>query len=106
MARECYLGRIRVVLTAMVVLHHTAITYGAPGRWFYAELPATISLANLPFLLFVSLNQAYFMGTFFLIAGYFAPASCDRKGPARFLLDRAIPFGDSACGVLLTANSI
>jgi hypothetical protein len=29
---------------------------------------------------FVTLNQAFFMGFFFLIAGYFTPASFDRKG--------------------------
>ena len=30
-SRAYYIDRIRVVLIALVVLHHSAITYGAPG---------------------------------------------------------------------------
>jgi len=39
------------------------------------------------------MTQAYFMGLLFLIAGYFVPDSFDRKGPARFLRDRAVRLG-------------
>jgi peptidoglycan/LPS O-acetylase OafA/YrhL len=93
MARAYYIDRIRVILTALVILHHTAITYGAPGGWYYRELPTPTSLTGLLFILFVSVNQAYFMGFFFLIAGYFTPASYDRKGPGRFFVDRLIRLG-------------
>src|SRR5271170_3762294 len=91
--RAYYIDRIRVVLTALVVLHHSAITYGAPGGWYYRELPTTASITGILFTFFVSLNQAYFMGFFFLIAGYFTPASYDRKGPLRFAVDRLIRLG-------------
>jgi fucose 4-O-acetylase-like acetyltransferase len=108
--REYYIDRIRVVLTALVVLHHSAITYGAPGGWYYRELPTTASLTGLLFTFFVSTNQAYFMGFFFLIAGYFTPASYNRKGPARFFVDRLIRLGIplAVYGVLLDplTNSI
>ncbi|MEO1258629.1 MAG: hypothetical protein AAFZ15_07520 [Bacteroidota bacterium] len=30
-----YIDNLRIFLTALVVLHHLAITYGAPGDWFY-----------------------------------------------------------------------
>src|ERR1700677_4912778 len=60
MKRTYYMDRLRVVLTALVVLHHTAITYGAPGGWYYHELPLTLSLSGLALILFVSINQAYF----------------------------------------------
>jgi peptidoglycan/LPS O-acetylase OafA/YrhL len=43
--------------------------------------------------LFVSTNQAYFMGFFFLLAGYFTPASLERKGYARFVCDRFLRLG-------------
>jgi len=29
--RDLYIDRLRSVMTAMVILHHTAITYGAPA---------------------------------------------------------------------------
>lgn len=40
------------------------------------------------FLGFTCLCQAFFMGLLFLLAGYFTPASYDRKGPGPFTLDR------------------
>jgi len=91
--RSYYIDRIRVVLTALVILHHTAITYGAPGGWYYRELPVSLSLTGALFIFFVSLNQAYFMGFFFLLAGYFTPAAYERKGTAQFLIDRFTRLG-------------
>jgi fucose 4-O-acetylase-like acetyltransferase len=93
MKRAYYIDRLRVVLIALVVFHHTAITYGAPGGWYYHELPLTASLTGLALILFVSINQAYFMGFFFLIAGYFTPGSYDRKGPLEFAKDRLVRLG-------------
>ena len=67
-------------MTAFVILHHTAITYGAPGGWFYNELKPSGTVSSLLLTLFVATNQAYFMGFFFLLAGYFTPPSLERKG--------------------------
>lgn len=92
-ADTCYLGRLRLALTALVVAHHAAITYGASGGWFYRELPVSGSASSIALTLFCSVNQAFFMGLFFLIAGYLTPASLARKGPARFLADRALRLG-------------
>ena len=93
MKRAYYIDRLRVVLTMLVVFHHTAITYGAPGGWYYHELPMTLSLSGLVLILFVSINQAYFMGFFFLIAGYFTPGSYNRKTPGQFMKDRLVRLG-------------
>ena len=92
-AREFYIDRLRTVMTVFVVLHHTAITYGAPGGWFYYELKPSGTVSSLLLTLFVATNQAYFMGFFFLLAGYFTPGSLERKGYARFLLDRFLRLG-------------
>jgi peptidoglycan/LPS O-acetylase OafA/YrhL len=86
--RDFYIDRLRSVMTAMVIVHHTAITYGAPGGWFWTELKPSGAPSSLLLRLFVSTNQAYFMGFFFLLAGYFTPASLERKGYARFICDR------------------
>jgi hypothetical protein len=75
-----------------VILHHTAITYGASGSFYYTE-PATDSVASGLLSLFTNFNQAWFMGLFFLISGYFSPTSFDRKGPAGYLRDRLIRLG-------------
>jgi peptidoglycan/LPS O-acetylase OafA/YrhL len=91
--REYYIDRLRSVLTALVILHHTAITYGAAGGWFWHERQPDNSLSSFLLITFCAINQAYFMGFFFLLAGYFTPASLERKGYARFLGDRFLRLG-------------
>jgi peptidoglycan/LPS O-acetylase OafA/YrhL len=91
--RDFYIDRLRSVMTVMVILHHTAITYGAPGGWFWTEVKPSSALSSLLLTLFVSTNQAYFMGFFFLLAGYFTPASLERKGYSRFIGDRFLRLG-------------
>ena len=90
--RLLYVDNLRVFLTILVVVHHLAITYGASGSWYYPERPSTM-LAGILLTLFTSLNQFYFMGLFFLIAGYFVPGAVDRKGGWRFLKDRLVRLG-------------
>lgn len=80
-------------MTALVLLHHTAITYGAAGGWFYNELGPSGSVSSSLLTLFCATNQAYFMGFFFLLAGYFTPGSLERKGYGRFVCDRFLRLG-------------
>jgi peptidoglycan/LPS O-acetylase OafA/YrhL len=91
--RDFYIDRLRTVLTALVVVFHTAITYGATGGWYYHEIESSYGLSSLLLTLFVVTNQAYFMGFFFLLAGYFTPASLERKGYALFIADRFLRLG-------------
>jgi len=91
--RDLYIDRLRSVMTVLVILHHTAITYGAPGGWFWTELKPSGTPSSMALALFVTINQAYFMGFFFLLAGYFTPASLERKGYARFICDRFLRLG-------------
>jgi peptidoglycan/LPS O-acetylase OafA/YrhL len=80
-------------MTVMVILHHTAITYGAPGGWFWTELKPSGAPSSILLTLFVSTNQAYFMGFFFMLAGYFTPGSLEKKGYGRFICDRFLRLG-------------
>jgi Acyltransferase family len=91
--RDFYIDRLRSAITVLVILHHTAITYGAIGGWFWREAEPSRTLSGILLILFCTTNQAYFMGFFFLLAGYFTPASLDRKGYRRFILDRFIRLG-------------
>ena len=91
--RDLYIDRLRAAMTVLVLLHHTAITYGAVGGWFYYELHPSGALSSILLTMFSATNQAYFMGFFFLLAGYFTPASLERKGYARFLSDRLLRLG-------------
>jgi peptidoglycan/LPS O-acetylase OafA/YrhL len=91
--RDLYIDRLRAVMTALVLFHHTAITYGGSGGWFWREREPSSAPSSLLLTMFLSTNQAYFMGFFFLLAGYFTPRSLERKGYARFLTDRLLRLG-------------
>ena len=91
--RDLYIDRLRTVMTVLVILHHTAITYGAIGGWFWHEIQPSRAPSSILLILFCTTNQAYFMGFFFLLAGYFTPASLDRKGYGHFIRDRLIRLG-------------
>lgn len=91
-SRILYIDNLRIFLTALVVLHHLAITYGAPGGWFYNEAEAGFP-EILPFSMFVATNQAFFMGMFFFISAYFLVPSLQKKGMKRFIRDRLVRLG-------------
>jgi ABC-type multidrug transport system ATPase subunit len=50
-------------------------------------------VAYVSLLVFSLFNQGWFMGAFFLLAGYFVPGSVDRRGPGAFLKDRLVRLG-------------
>src|ERR1019366_452117 len=91
--RDTGLDALRAALTLLVVFHHTAITYGAIGGWFYREVTTDGRLETKLLILFCSVNQAWFMGLFFLLAGYFTPGPAERKGAWPYLRDRLIRLG-------------
>jgi glucan biosynthesis protein C len=92
-SRLFFIDHLRAALVILVVLHHVAMVYGASSPFYYAEPPFTDPAAFRNLLLFALFNQAWFMGAFFLLAGYFSPGSYDRKGPGSFLKDRLIRLG-------------
>ena len=82
------LDNIRVLLTAFVVLHHAAITYSDIPLWYYTEPPHDGSSVALD--LFLAFNQAYFMGFFFLVAGFFVPGRSTARASAASCGDRLV----------------
>lgn len=90
-ARLFFVDNLRVALTVLVVLHHAAVTYGNIPVWYYAE-PAQDPTGGL-LDLFVILNQAFFMGLFFLLAGYFVPGAADRRSGRGYVRERLVRLG-------------
>jgi glucans biosynthesis protein C len=87
--RIYFVDYLRGALVSLVILHHTAITYGGSGSFYYTE-PATDPVASLVLSLFTNFDQAWFLGAFFLVSAYFTPGSFDRKGAKLFVKDRLI----------------
>lgn len=102
--RLSWIDTVRVAVTALVIAHHCAVTYGNIPVWFYNEPPQDPSAYALDVT--VVLNQTWFMGLFFLISGYFAPASVDRHGPRAFALDRFIRLGLPLLGFVLIVRPL
>ena len=93
-ARLFFADHLRAALVILVVLHHVALVYGASVQgYYYVEPPLTDPVAFRNLLVFALVNQAWFMGAFFLLAGYFTPGSYDRKGMGFFLKARLIRLG-------------
>ncbi len=91
-SRQVFLDNLRIGLIALVVFHHVAMAYGAAGlAFYYVELHPSGFSRSL--LIFVLANQAWFMGAFFLVAGYFTPGSFDRRGTRSFLGSRMVRLG-------------
>lgn len=90
--RMLFIDNLRIVMTALVMAHHAAVPYGS-GHWYYTEPVRRSLFTDVSLGFFLSVNAAYFMGFFFLLAGYFTPPSYDRKGPWQYLKDRLYRLG-------------
>ncbi|MFC2020588.1 acyltransferase family protein [Chloroflexota bacterium] len=86
--RLLYIDNLRIVLTALVILHHLAIQYGAPGITYYVEEGPMSDISAILMTLFLAINQSFFMGFFFMVSSYFSPGSFDRQGAGPYVRDR------------------
>ena len=90
-----YIDNIRILLTAVVILNHLSITYGAPGGWYYNEFEISdLNLIPMAVLvMFAAFNQAYSMGFFFLLSGYFSAKSLSKKKTQAYVIQRLLRLG-------------
>ncbi|MFX1376306.1 MAG: acyltransferase [Promethearchaeota archaeon] len=91
-SRMYFIDNLRILLTFLVIMHHTMITYGASGSWYYID-PNINEFTTSLLTVFAALNQGFFMSFFFLISSYFTPGSYDRKGTRTYLKDRFVRLG-------------
>ena len=91
--RNAGLDALRAAMVLLVVFHHTAITYGAVGGWYYREVMPDGSLGSKLLILMCSVDQAFFMGLLFLLAGYFLPGSLARHGTLGYARERLVRLG-------------
>jgi glucans biosynthesis protein C len=67
--REDDLDNLRSFLTALVIVHHTAIAYGGSGGWEFKS--CCFPAFSLALTAFNAINQTFFMGLFFFLSGTF-----------------------------------
>lgn len=105
-SRLVFIDHLRAFLIILVVLHHVAAVYGAGTEFYYVEPPFTNPTAFSLLLAFMLFNQAWFMGAFFLLAGYFTPGSFDRRGFGSFLKARLLRLGVPLAFFMLVLNPL
>jgi glucan biosynthesis protein C len=86
-----HIDNLKVALVTAVIVGHTTIAWTGVGTWVFEEPHVRDPLFSI---LTLSLVGALLgMAIFFFIAGMFTAPSLARKGPRRFLADRAIRLG-------------
>lgn len=93
MKRAYYIDRLRILLTTLVIFHHTTIAFGALGGWYYITSQPTTGIVPFILSVFTAVDQAFFMSCFFFISALLMPASFHRKGFGKFMKDRLVRLG-------------
>ncbi len=100
MAKEriLYIDNLRILLIILVILFNLALLYGSAldNRPYHgSQPPGKIEslIESFLYLSFLAVTESFFMGLFFMISGYFTPASYDRKGAWPFFKDRLFRLG-------------
>jgi len=104
--RLLYIDNLRILLTILVIMHHFAIGYGGPGGFYYRENGSMSAISEILMTLMLAINQAFFMGFFFMISSYFSPGSIDRKGGGVYVKDRLKRLGIPILFYMLVVDPI
>jgi hypothetical protein len=88
-----FIDNVRWSMMILVVSMHAADTYSPLGNWYYTDRSPISTGTLIAFAAWQMYLQSFFMGLLFFIAGYFVPASLDRKGRWQFIRDRAFRLG-------------
>ena len=92
-ARVAWADQLRTLVIVLVVSMHACATYSHVGSWYMSEGADPIPLFKLVFVFWQGHLQSFFMGILFLLAGYFANGSLERRGPRGFVRERLFRLG-------------
>jgi fucose 4-O-acetylase-like acetyltransferase len=92
-ARMFFIDNLRWTMIFLVISMHAADTYSPLGSWYFTDRTPLSPPVLLFFAAWQMYLQSFFMGLLFFVAGVFVPSSFDRKGPVRFVRDRAFRLG-------------
>lgn len=82
---------LKLFLTLLVIFHHAGQAHMAGAFWPYSFSDEAM---NMPWIWhFFSTNASFFMGLFFLIAGYFVPGSFNKHGAGAFVKKKLLRLG-------------
>lgn len=82
--RVMYLDHLKVLLTLLVIAHHTCQAYIFGGDWLVKDVMQSRWLSC-----FLCVNMTFFMGAYFFISGYFTAHSLGHKTSIELIKGRA-----------------
>ena len=91
--RLLFIDNIRATMILLVLSMHACDTYSPFGNWYFTDRSQLTFPTVIFFGAYQSFLQAFFMALLFFVSGYFAAPGLDRRGPARFIRDRAFRLG-------------
>lgn len=91
--RLLWVDHLRTFIVVLVVVVHACVTYSHVGSWYVFSQAEPGPLTKVGFMLVEAHAQAFFMGTLFFFAGYFAHFSLQKRGARDFLRERFTRLG-------------
>jgi glucans biosynthesis protein C len=88
-----WIDHLRTASIVLVVNMHACVTYSHVGDWYMMAEPEPTLAAKVPFIIWQSMLQSFFMGLLFFLAAYFAAGSLARRGPGAFVRERLFRLG-------------
>ncbi|AOS43122.1 glucans biosynthesis protein [Lacunisphaera limnophila] len=92
-SRLPWIDHLRTASIVLVVNMHACVTYSHVGDWYMMADPEPTLAAKVPFIIWQSMLQSFFMGLLFFLAAYFAAGSLARRGPGAFVRERLVRLG-------------
>ena len=99
--RLLWIDHLRTLVILLVVNLHACVTYSHVGDWYAMSEHEPTLVQKIPFIIWETHLQSFFMGVLFFISGYFAFGSLMRKGSRQFARERLIRHLLVALDVLL-----
>lgn len=104
-ARVPWIDRLKVVVVAGVIVVHAATAYLLDVPWYYegrttSELTGYV--AGFPFLT----GSIFGLGPLFLVGGWLATSSLERRGPPGFMRSRLVRLGIPALVYLAVLDPV
>lgn len=91
--RLAWVDQLRTLVIVLVVNMHACVTYSHVGSWYVKDGPELPLIDRLLFVFWQGHVQSFFMGILFLMAGYFANGSLERRGAPGFVRERLVRLG-------------
>lgn len=88
-----WIDHLRTAAIVLVVNMHACVTYSHVGDWYMMADPEPTMAAKVPFIVWQSMLQSFFMGLLFFVSAYFAAGSLARRGPGAFVRERLVRLG-------------